>query len=243
MGKESGLGDQLYLDAVDLSGTTGALSSISAPFPVLTVTDITQSAQARLAGQHDGTIAFSSYHDPTTAHPKLSALPSTDVQGTYFHKSTLGYPAASLIAKQIGYDPNRGADGSLALAVSLTANNYGLEWGVQGTAGKRSDTTATNGTSIDGAAATAFGLAAYLHVFSFTGTSVDIAIQDSADNASFSALTGGAFTTVTAAGKERIATAAGATVRRYLRIATTGTFSQCTFAVNLVRYLSAPASS
>jgi hypothetical protein len=243
MAKESGLGDQLYLDAVDLSGTTGALSSISAPFPVLTVTDITQSAQARLAGQHDGTITFSSYFDPAVAHPKLSALPSIDVYGTYFHKTTLGNPAASLVAKQIGYDPNRGADGALAIATTLTANGFGLEWGVQGTAGKRSDTTATNGTGVDGLAATAFGLAAYLHVFSFTGTSVDIAVQDSADNASFSALTAGAFTTVTGTTKERIATAAGATIRRYLRVVTTGTFSQCTFAVNLVRYRSAAASS
>lgn len=243
MAKESGLGDQLYLDSTDLSGTTGTLSSISAPFPVLTVTDITQSGVARLAGQHDGTIAFSSYHDPAVAHPKLSALPTTDVYGTYFHKTTLGYPAASLVAKQVGYDPNRGADGALALTTTLTANGYGLEWGVQGTAGKRSDTTATNGTSVDGGAATTFGLAAYLHVFSFTGTSVDIVIQDSADNSSFSALSGGAFTTVTGTTKERIATASNATVRRYLRVTTSGTFSQCTFAVNLVRYRSAPASS
>lgn len=243
MSKESGLGDQLYLDDVDLSGTTGAISAISAPFAQLTVTDITQSATARLAGQHDGALTFSSFFDPTTAHPKLSALPSADVYGTYFHRTTVGNPAASMVAKQIGYDPNRGADGSLALATSLTANGFGLEWGAQGTAGKRVDTTATNGTSVDGLASTAFGLAAYLHVFAFTGTSVDIAIQDSADNSSFSALTGGAFTTVAGLTKQRIATASGATVRRYLRVATSGTFTSVTFAVNLVRYRSAPLAT
>ena len=243
MSKESGLGDQLYLDSTDLSGTTGAISSIAAPFAQLTVTDITQSAPHRLAGQLDGTIAFSSWWDNTVAHPKLSALPSADAYGTYFHRTTIGYPAASLVAKQIGYDPNRGADGSLAMATTLTANGYGLEWGQQLTAGKRSDTTATNGTSLDGGAATALGLVAYLHVFSFTGTSCTVTLQDSADNSSFSAITGGAFTAATGTTKERIETATNGAVRRYVRIATSGTFSQCTFAVNFIRRLSIPSSS
>lgn len=243
MGKESGLGDQLYLDDVDLSGTTGAISSIGAPFATLTITDITQSGQARLAGQHDGTLTFSSWHDPSVAHPKLSALPTADVYGTYFHRATLGYPAASMMARQTSYDPNRGADGSLAMNVALVSDSYGLEWGVQGTAGKRTDTAATNGTSVDGGAATTFGLSAYLHLFSFTGTSVTVKIQDSADNSSFTDLTGGAFTTATGSTKERIATANNATVRRYLRVITTGTFSNAVFAVNLVRYLSTPLAS
>lgn len=243
MSKESGIGDQLYLDSTDLSGTTGAISAISAPFAQLSVTDITQSAPQRLAGQMDGTITFSSWFDPTVAHPKLSALPTGDAYGTYFHRATLGNPAASLVAKQIGYDPNRGADGSLAVATTLTANGYGLEWGKQLTAGKRSDTTATNGTSVDGSAATALGLVAYLHVFSFTGTSCTVTIQDSADNSSFSAITGGAFTAATGTTKERIETATNGAVRRYVRIATSGTFSQCTFAVNFIRRLSLPASS
>jgi hypothetical protein len=243
MTKESGLGDQLYLDSTDLSGTTGAISAISAPFAQLTVTDITQSAPHRLAGQLDGTLTFSSWFDPTTAHPKLSALPSADVYGTYFHRTTLGNPAASLVAKQIGYDPNRGADGSLALATTLTANGYGLEWGVQGTAGKRTDTAATNGTGVDGLASTTFGLSAYLHVFSFSGTSVTVAIQDSADNVSFAAVTGGSFTAATGATKERIVTATNLTVRRYLRVVTTGTFSSAVFAVNMVRYRAQPAAS
>lgn len=243
MSKESGLGDQLYLDSTDLSGTTGAISSIGAPFAQLTVTDITQSAPHRLAGQHDGSLTFSSWWDNAVAHPKLSALPTVDVYGTYFHRTTVGNPAASMVAKQIGYDPNRGADGSLAMATNLTANGFGLEWGNQGTAGKRTDTTATNGASVNGLASTAFGLSAYLHVFAFTGTSVAIKIQDSADNSSFADLTGGAFTSVTSATKERIVTSSTQTVRQYLRVVTSGTFTSVTFAVNLVRYRSAPLAT
>lgn len=236
MEKESGLGDYLFLDEYDLSGDTGAVSSISSPINPLVITGINKYAPERLAGQMDGAIAFQAWHNPTNAHVKLSALPRTNVIGSYFHGAAIGNPAASLNGLQIGYDPNRGADGSLTLAVNLTASEGApLEWGRQGTAGKRSDTTATNGASLDGGAATTFGLQAYRHIFSFTGTSVTIKVQDSADNSSWADLTGGAFTAATAVGSEQIATSATQTVRRYLRVITSGTFSQCTFAVNLIR--------
>ena len=245
MSKESGIGDYLFLDAVDLSGDIGSVSSISAPFGVLPITDITQSAPERLAGEMDGGITFSSYFnpDPGRAHVKLSALPRTNVQGSYFHRGIIGNPAASLIALQVGYDPNRGADGSLAINTSLTAS-YGspLDWGYQLTAGKRTDTTATNGAALDQVTvSTAFGWQAYLHVFSFTGTDITITLQDSANNSAWTNLTGGAFTTLTAAGQQRLAGGATATVRRYVRAITSGTFSSCTFAINFVRNLSATA--
>ncbi len=242
MAKESGLGDALYLDEYDLTGDTGAVSSISAPFAPLILTGIDKYAPERKAGHADGKITWQAWHNPANAHVKLSALPRTDVIGSYFHGGAVGNVAASMTALQVAYSPSRGADGSLTFEVDLTADGFGLEWGLQGTAGKRSDTIATNGASINNGAATAFGLNAYLHVFSFTGTSVTITIQDSADNASFAALTGGAFSTVTAAGKERIATTATQAVRQYLRVITAGTFSQCTFAVNLVRNKAALAA-
>jgi len=43
------------------------------------------------------------------------------------------------------------------------------------------------------------------------------------------------FTAATGVGSERIATANDLTVEQYLRINTTGTFSECTFAVVVVR--------
>jgi hypothetical protein len=142
------------------------------------------------------------------------------------------------VAKQANYDPNRGADGSLTFGVASNANAYGLEWGIQGTAGQRTDTAATNGTGIDGAASSAFGAQAYLQYQSVVGTSVVVKVQDSADNVSFADVTGMTFTTVLAGaspGFERIATANNATIRRYVRVATTGTFSSAVFQVTFVR--------
>lgn len=87
-------------------------------------------------------------------------------------------------------------------------------------------------------AVTAFGAQAYLQVTAFTGTDVTVTIQDSADNSSFSNVTGLAFTaTTTAHTTQRIATANNATIRRYVRAITTtsGGFTSATFAVALVR--------
>jgi hypothetical protein len=106
----------------------------------------------------------------------------------------------------------------------------------------RTDTTATNGTAFDcGAVSTLFGGQAYLQVNAFTGTSVTVKLQDSADNATFADLTGAAFTAATARGAQRLVLNPTATVRRYVRAVTTGTFSSAVFQVTFVRNLSLTA--
>lgn len=238
MAKQSGLGDNLYLSGYDLSGDVGSLSRIGGSVATLDVTGIDKSAYERIGGLRDGSIEFTSYFNDAAgqAHPVLSTLPTTDRVLTYCRGTTLGNPAACLVAKQIDYAPTRADDGALTVAVSAQANGFGLEWGRQLTAGKRTDTAATSpATGIDTTASAAFGLQAYLQVFAFTGTSVTVTIQDSADNSTFAALASpAAFTVVSAAPtSERIAVTG--TVRRYLRVITTGTFSNAVFSVVAVK--------
>lgn len=239
MAKESGLGDQLFVDGVDLSGDVGSVGSIHGGPAALDVTGINQLAYNRIGGERDGGIDFASWFNSAVGqeHPTLSTLPTTDRILSYFHGSALGNDGAALVAKQVNYDMTRGTDGSLSLAVSTVGNAFALEWGTQVTAGKRSDTTATSpGTGVDfTTVSTSFGWQAYLHVFSFTGTSVTVTLQDSADNSSFAGFTGSAFTAASAVGAQRLAGASNATVRRYIRAITTGTFSQATFAVLFMR--------
>lgn len=242
MSKQGGMGDHFHVGSVALGGDVQSLSGIhGGPAPWET-TDITQGAPSRIGLLRDGGAGGVIYFNPAAgrAHLALRALPTTDVIATYTVGQTLGNPAASTVAKQVNYDGTRGTDGSYTLAVAWQASaGTGLEWGYQGTAGIRTDTTATNGTGVDRTAtfaSTAFGAAGYLHVMAFTGTSVTIKIQDSADNATFADVTGLTFTSVTAAGSERIATGVTATIRRYLRVATTGTFSNVQFVVNMVPY-------
>ncbi|MET8766320.1 hypothetical protein [Streptomyces sp. NPDC004658] len=242
MAKTSGLGDNLYIAGYNASGDIQALGNIGGGPALLNVTGIDKSAYERIGGLRSGqfemTTFFNSVAVTGATHEKLSALPRTDVIMTYCRGTTLGDPAASLVGKQVNYDPTRGDDGMLTFAVSAQSNGYGIEWGRQLTAGLRTDTAATNGTSIDTAAAASFGGQAYLHVTAFTGTDVTIKIQDSADNSTFTDVAGFAFTQVTAApASERIALGNTATLRRYLRASTvtTGGFSSVTFSVNVIK--------
>lgn len=248
MTKQTGLGDQLYIAGYNLSGDVGSLSRIGGGPAALELTGIDKSAFERVGGHRDGGIAFSAWFNKATAqaHLRLSPLPTADQVASYYRGSTLGGSAASCIAKQINYDGARGADGSLTFAVDLQSNGYGLEWGTQLTAGTRTDTAATNGTGVDFAASHAFGLQAYLQVFAFSGTDATVTIQESSDNGAgdaFAAVTGGAFTQITAGRTaERISTATNQTVERYLRVVTTtsGGFTSLAFAVMVAVNLTTP---
>lgn len=242
MTKQSGLGDNLYVNGVDLSNDTGSLSRIFGGPKAIPATGIDKFAYERLGGARDGGLSWSAWFNDAVgaAHPTLSALPRTDVLVSYFRGETLGGQAATCNSKQVNYDPTRANDGGLTFGVDAQANGYGLEWGNQATVGRMTDTSATNHASIDFGSASpgAFGLQAYLHVFAFTGTSVTIKLQGSSDDGggdAFADITGGAFTLVNAApAYERIATAAIA-IERYLRVVTTGTFTVADFAVMVVR--------
>lgn len=236
MAKQSGLGDNLFVHGYNLSGDIQSLGEIGGGPALLDVTSIVKSAMERIGGLRDGRMNATSFFNPATdqAHDRFSTLPYTDVILTYCRGTTLGNPAASLNAKQANYDMTRANDGALTAAVNGEGQGYGLEWGKQLTAGQRTDTTATNGTGVDFSASTSFGLQAYLHVFAFTGTSVTVKLQESSDNGAGDAwadVTGGAFAAASGITAERIQTARNLTVERYLRVVTTGTFSNAVFAV------------
>lgn len=230
MAKQTGLGMNFYVGGYDLSGDVNELSQISGPVKPLDMTDITLSAFARQGGQRDGQIDFKAFHDPTGAHVPLSALPVADVVASaWVAPLAVGCPVAAMNAKQVNYDPKRGTDGSLLFDVSTSGQGYGLEWGLGLTGGLRTDTAATNGAALDNGAGTSFGAQAYLHVVAFTGTSVDIAVQHSSDNVTWTTLID--FGSQSGIGGVRGSVANTATVNRYLRVSTvSGTFSSVTFA-------------
>lgn len=246
MAKQSGIGSNLYVAEYDISGDIGAISSIDTSRALLDVSDITESGFERIVGRRDGEIAFNSFWNTAAgrAHPALSALPTTDRIVSVYIGSTVGSAAASLVAKQIDYAPSFGEDGSLVASTSALANGYGLEWGEMLTTGKQTFASGTqSGTSIDlGSVSTLFGAAGYLHVFSVGSGTPTVTIQDSANDADFLAITGMAFTASPAATSERKQGAIDATVRRYVRIQVTGTYTALVCAVNFVRYLTSSAA-
>jgi hypothetical protein len=238
--KTGGLGDNLYIGGYNLSGDIGSLPKIQGGMKPIEVTGIDKSAFERIGGERDGSLSWQAFFNTAIgrAHPVLAALPTADVMATYCRGTNLGDPCATLVSKQIGYDGNRTQAGEFTFNVDAQANGYGLEWGVQLAAGPRTDTAATNGSSIDTTAALAFGAQAYLQVFSFTGTDVTIKVQDSADNVTFADVAGLTFTAVTAAPTtQRLATSNTATIRRYLRVITTTSagFTSASFMVHLTK--------
>lgn len=241
MAKQSGLGDNLYVGAFNLSGDIGSVDSVTSARATLDVTAIDKSARERLHGIKDGGFEFTSFFNPSAgqAFPVLKALPTADVVCSYFRGTALGSPAASCIGKQINYDGARGDAGEFTFKTAVQGNGYGLEWGVQLTAGVRTDTAATSpATGVDTLASASFGAQAYLHVFSVAGTSVTVTLQGSSDNSSFSAIASPmAFSAVAggATSAQRIAVANTTTIPRYVRAITTGTFSSAVFAVVLVK--------
>ncbi len=239
MTKQGGLGDNLYIGGYDLSGDVQSLGGISSPVALSDMTSIDLSAFERIHALKDGQLEATTFFNDTAgrAHPVLSALPRTDVGVMYCRGTTLGSPAACMVSKQINYDGSRTNDGSFTFGVQAQANGFGLEWGRQLTAGKRTDTTGTSpATGVDTLASASFGAQAYLQVFAFTGTSFTAKIQGSSDNSSFSDLSPSlTFAAASAIGTQRVAVANNTVVPRYLRVITSGTFSQAVFSVVVVK--------
>jgi hypothetical protein len=243
--KQAGMGDGLWLDGYDVSGDIGSLGRISGSLTTQDTTSINKYANARTGLLRDGGIDWSAFWNPgveaDAAHAVHKTLPSIDRAVTYCRGTLLGSPAASMIGKQLNYDGSRAQDGSLTFGVNGLANGFGLEWGQQLTPGKLTQGAAGNGLGADLGAVPisySFGWAAYLHVFAFTGTSITIKIQDSADNAAFADVTSATFAAASGISAQRISAGVGstATVRRYARIVSSGTFTNAVFGVNFVRY-------
>lgn len=246
MAKQTGLGGQLFIAGYDVGGDIASIGSLSTPRTALPSTGITKSANERLYGLTDAQGEFTSYFNDATGQvfDALKGLPTADVHLMYLRGSALGGPAFCTVAKQVGYDPTRGDDGSLTFGTAVMGSAYGGDWGRQLTAGKETDASAGSNTSIDTTAAASFGFQAYLQVFSIGSGTADIKIEDSADNAAWADLTDGAFTSVTARTAQRIASSsATATVRRYLRVTTSGVFTNLVFAVVINKNLATRAVS
>lgn len=249
MAKQNGLRQEFYVSGYDVSGDTQSISRIGGGPAVLEFTSIRDQAFDRKGGQFSGQIQASTYFNPGTldwasplldtgSHELFRAMSSADQLVTFFDIQS--GCAASLVAKEGNYEGTRAADGAFTFALdAMSTGGIPLEWGRALTSGIVTDTSASQKTSVDFGAGTSFGAQAFLQVFDFSGTDCTVAIQSSSDNGAgdaFANVTGLIFSSVTSGPtSERVATAAGASIERYLRVATTGTFSSISFAVMVVK--------
>jgi hypothetical protein len=236
MAKKSGLGQQIFVHGYDLSGDVSAIDNAGSPRNLLDATALNASAHERLVGLSDGNISVSSWFDDASEqeHAAYSGLLTTNRIVLWAFGATRGDVAAGLVAKQMNYDGSRGADGSLALSVeSLGASGVPLEWGNTLTTGKETHASAGSSTSRDDGASTSAGMAAYLEIVDCDSGTPTVQIQESSDNG-----VGDSWTNVVTFSSVGYASAPTAerltmsgTVKRYLRVTTTGTFSNLDFCV------------
>lgn len=240
MAKTSGLGDNFYISGYDLSGDVSAIGQLGGGPATLDVTGIKSSANELIGGLRQGDWQFTSFWEFTSsgqgyALNALDSLPTADVIATYFRGTTLQNPAACINGKQLNMDPTRDATGNLTIAVEVQGNEYGMEWGEMLTPGLRTDADATVGAYIDDGAGSSFGGQAYFQLVEFTGTSVTIDIQSCTTSGGTYATTGLTSAAFTAIGAQRLAVANTTTINRYLKVITSGTFTNAVFAVAFMR--------
>lgn len=243
MSKSTGLSTRLYVNGYDLSGDVSAINSIADSQALQDVTGLDDAAIGRLALVADGAVSINGWFNASALQEHAGLLVSGKVptgdRGVLIPlEITLGGACFYIVSKESSYSINRGADGSLAIASEFASNGFGIEWGKLLTAPKTTAVSSTNGASVDDAAATTAGATAIVQVFSLASGTVIPVIEDSANDSTFAAITGLTFTGVGTAGvpsSERLATAATATIRRYVRLALTGTFTTAVVACGFKR--------
>jgi hypothetical protein len=175
-----------------------------------------------IPGIPSATLPFSGLYDPTFT--ELRDELSVDSGVLTFSPgggSTVGDRARLALVTATNYTESSPVGG--VVAVNWAAQSQaalGLGWMLHPLA---EDTNTTVGTERDDTAATATGWTAHLHVLAVDGGSWVIKLEDAAVSNTYSDVSGGAFTAATGVTSQRLTSAAGATLRRYVRYTATRT--------------------
>jgi len=175
-----------------------------------------------LQGQSDATASFTGLYDPGL--PQLNTALGVD-SGVLTYSAGAGATIGDL------------ADLMLVSGTSLTKSApvgdvVAIGWNVQSEATVAigyilhplgADTNTTTGAEKDDTAATTSGWTAHLHVTAVSGGSWVVKLQDAAVSNTYSDVTSGSFTAATGATQQRLSSASGATLRRYVRYTATRT--------------------
>lgn len=211
----------VLFNSTDLSGYLNA-TDYSSDVDMSDVSTYGMGWKAFMAGLSDATVGFGGFYDPT-----LTALNS----------------AIAVDSGVLTYSPGGGAsigDGARLVLVSGSSLTFSspvgdvvaMGWDVQSeaTVGIGQvlhplgvDTNTTTGAEKDDTAATTTGWMAHLHVTAVSGGSWEVKLQDAAVTNTYSDVSGGAFTAATGATQQRLSSASGATLRRFVRYVATRT--------------------
>jgi len=238
MAKESGLNVRLYVEGKDMSGSANALSGAGYSQAMLETTPLNTSAATRITGLADGTLSVNGYFDDSDDAPwaeDSGKLPSSDAVVLVALSSDAGDPSVGMNAKEGEFNVSRSSGSAISIASSFSGNGMGGEFGEMLTAHDDTHSSAGSGTVVDSGASSSNGGSGYLQLLSLDSGSVTVNLQESTSSGgSYSNFM--TFSTVAAAAApaaERL-TMEG-TVQRYIKVTTTGTFSNAKIVVGFSR--------
>lgn len=201
-----------YLNSVDLSSEADTADT----------TTFAATWKSSLLGPAGGSVEFGGFYDPAEA--SVPTLFNTLLPGVLTYcpagGATIGTRARLVSALEINYAESVPVGGVVAIKGSFETIDIIGFGDVLHPLAKDTDTTV--GAEKDDAAATATGWTAHLHVTAVTAGTWTVKLEDAAASGGpYADVAGGAFTGVTAGASQRLQSAAGAALRRYIRYTAT----------------------
>lgn len=245
MAKISGLSQKFYLVQTgangvgsDISGDVGSIDTCVLTQADINDTGIDKTYMERLSGLQDANLSYTGFFNIASGGGFAVAKPlvGTDGAAIWATSSAEGADAYCVEGLIDTFPVNRANNGSLTLKPKILVDAGVAGWGR--IAMNATDTSGTTHANIDGGASSSFGCAIFAILLGFTGTSVTLALQDSADDSSFAALSPALSLTFTGSGTgfAYAATTTTATLRQYFHIVTSGTFSSAQVVAAVIRY-------
>ena len=241
MAKVNGLNVRLYVEGYDLSGDANSLSSLGYTNELLDVTTLDVSAKKRIVGIVDSEISVDAWFDNAASRQHAvwtsnsGKLPTADQDVLIPMGSAVGDQFVGLASKQGTYNVTRAPGSAMSASAVFSANGSAAEFGEMLTAHDDTHSSAGSGTVVDSGASSSNGGTGYLQLLSLDSGSVTVNLQESTSSGgSYSNFM--TFSTVAAASApsaERL-TMEG-TVQRYIKVTTTGTFSNAKIVVGFSR--------
>lgn len=215
----------IYLDALDLS-TYFRAADFSVDVDTADTTTFQSAWKTALPGTAGAKADFDGLYDPdVVALAESIGVDFSLVAGVL----TFAPAGASAIGDQV----RMMSVSSVSYAESSPVGDViGVKWSAMGSAPAgfgwalhplAEDTNTTTGAERDDLAASSTGWIAHLHVTAVDAGSWVVKLQDAAVSNTYSDVAGGAFAAVTGADSERLLSASGATLRRYVRYVATRT--------------------
>lgn len=234
MAKTSGLGVRIYANGHDLNTDVNALSGIGQTQTLLDVTPLAKSAMERIVGLRDAVVTVNGYFDNAAdySHDAFKSI-SADSEVIMSLGTSRGDDACGMVADQGTYNINRAEGSAITTTVEFsTSNGKGLNWGVVLTDGpQQTDSAAANSAAVDNTSSTSAGAIGVVSVESVASGTAVIKVQHSSDDVTYADL----LTFTGATGRTSESISATGTVNRYVRVASTGTFTNLVFVMQFAR--------